>query len=166
MLHITEACVSVLSHFSPCLMSLQNREWEQVVQCVYQTDCVICISKLTTHFCTLASTPPSLCSPGFGEFSWNTHIHHCQGHKQLSISSNPLFSINKSFSCSLRSCAVIFLWLIKFDLADIAQHAAWQVTYTGGLKSIATLTQIECQLCSSCGPHQCLCMCQVCPPEY
>lgn len=122
-------CVSLL--FSPCLIPLQSRGWEEVAQCVFQTGCVIWVSKLTTHFCTLAGTPPSLCSPGFGEFSWNTHIHHCQGHKQLSISSNPLFRINTSFSCSLLSCAVTFLWLIKFDLADRAQHDAWQVTYIG-----------------------------------
>lgn len=124
--------MSVLSHFSPGLISLQSTEREEVAQRVYQTGCVICVSKLTTHFCTLASTPPSLCSLGFGEFSWNTHIHHCQGHKQLSISSNPLFCISKSFSCSFQSCAVTFLWLIKFDLADRAQHDAWQVTYIRG----------------------------------
>lgn len=90
----------------------------------------VCVSKLTTHFCTPASTS-SLWSTGFAEFSWNTHIHHCRGHKQLSISSNPLFRINKSFSCSFLSCAVTFLWLIKFKLADGAQHDAWQVTYIG-----------------------------------
>lgn len=119
-----------LQHFTFCLISLQSRQWKELAQYVYWAGCVMCISKLTTHFCTLASTPSSLCSPGFGEFSWNTHIHHCQRHKQLSISSNPLFRINMSFSCSFESRAVTFLWLINFDLADRAQHDAWQVTYT------------------------------------
>ena len=115
--------MSVLLHLSTCSISLQRSEWEVAAQCVYQTGCVISFSKPTTQFCALASTP-SMSSPGFGELSSNTHIHHCQRHKQLSISPNPQFCINMSFSCSSGSCAVIFFQLIKFDFVDWAQHGA------------------------------------------
>lgn len=100
----------------------QQREWEEAAQCVSVNQ-----PPTSAHQRAL----PSVCGAGFGEFSWNTHILHCRGHKQLSISSNPLFRINRSFSCSFLSCAVTFLWLIKFSLAHGAQQDAWQVTYIG-----------------------------------
>lgn len=100
----------------------QQREWEEAAQCVSVNQ-----PPTSAHQRAL----PSVCGAGFGEFSWNTHILHCRGHKQLSISSNPLFRINRSFSCSFLSRAVTFLWLIKFSLADGAQQDAWQVTYIG-----------------------------------
>lgn len=54
-----------------------------------------CVWNPTTHFCTPVSASLFLCGvPALVNFSWNTHILHCRGHKQLSISSNPLFHIN------------------------------------------------------------------------
>lgn len=107
----------------------------------------------------------SFCSTGFGEFlffSWNTHIHHCRGHKQLSINPNPLFRINKSFSHSFLRWAVTFLWLMKFNLADGALHDAWQVTYIGVSNPLqCSRKQRQCPACAAALVHVSLGLCRI-----